>query len=164
MATRAYGASLATYNTWADKTEYVLTNRVEPTIYNGQCYECTTAGTSGEDEPTWIVEPLGATVNDGTVVWACRDYEESPAALSVTLDTGGRGGHPYYKDIWVKSDGDVKFQIDVSHTGLDGTWREFEGIQVNNKDKFKQYVTAYRFMRVSTETVATNEIEIVAGV
>jgi len=160
MAIRAYGVSLVIYDSWASETEYALANRVVPTTYNGKCYECTTAGISGENEPIWNID---GTVNDGTIVWTCRDYEVAPAALSVTLDTGGHGGYPY-KDVWVKSDGDVKFQIDVSHTGLDGSWREFEGIQVNNKDTFKQYITAYRFLRVSTETVATNEIEIVAGV
>lgn len=161
MAKRVYGASLATYDDWAVLTEYVLTNRVVPTVYNGMCYECTTAGTSGETEPVWNTG-LDSTTNDGTVVWACRDYEESPAALTVELDTSGLGGAPL-KDVWVKSDGSVTFAMSVSHDGLDGTWRELDSQNVNNTEKFNQYVTPYRFIRVSTETVATNEIEIVVG-
>ena len=161
MAVRVYGASLATYNDWVALTEYALTNRVVPTIYNGKCYECTTAGTSGEDEPTWDTE-LDSTVNDGTVVWTCRDYENTPAALTVTLDHEGYGGLPL-KDVWIKSDGNVTFLIEVSHEGLDGTWREIDSENVNDTEELHQYVTPYRCMRVSTETVASNEIEIVAG-
>ena len=162
MSVRTYGASLASYDNWATLTEYTSTNRVVPTVYNGQCYECTMVGISGETEPTWNTE-LDSTVNDGTVVWTCRDYEDAPAALTVTLDPEGYGALPL-KDIWVKSDGGVEFTVYGSYDGVN--WRQIDEITVphaNRDNRHKGLENAYRFIRVSTETVATNEIEIVAG-
>jgi len=161
MSIKAYGASLATYDTWVAETEYELDDSVVPSSYNTKRYECTTAGATGENEPTWNTE-LDITTNDGTVVWTCKEYESAPAAVSATLDTEGYGGLPL-KDVWVKSDGEVTFAVEVSYSGEDGTWRELASVDVNDREKFKQYSTAYRFIRVSTETVATSEIEIVAG-
>ena len=162
MSVKAYGNSLATYDDWVALTEYVLTNRVVPTAYNGMSYECTTAGTSGEAEPTWNTE-LDSIINDGTIVWTCRDYESAPAALTVTLNPEGRGGLPL-KDIWVKGDGEVEFTVYGSYDGVN--WRQIDEITVphaNRDNRHKGFENAYRFIRVSTETVASNEIEIVAG-
>ena len=50
MSIRVYGNSLATYDNWGAETEYSLADRVAPTVSNGKCYECTTNGTTGEDE------------------------------------------------------------------------------------------------------------------
>ena len=164
MAIRAYTASLATYNSWATLTEYTLTNRVVPMVYNGKCYECTTGGTSGETGPTWD-DTLDSTTNDGTVVWTCREYESAPAAVSVELDTAGYGGLPL-KEIWVKSDSaDIEFIVYGSHDNVG--WRQIDELtlptQSESNNRHKGLQNAYRHIRVSTETVATSEIEIVAG-
>ncbi len=59
------------HSAWAASTAYALEDFVHATTFNGFRYECTTAGTSDTDEPTWpLVE--GETVSDGTVVWTCR--------------------------------------------------------------------------------------------
>jgi len=62
------------YSDWAALTVYGLNVFVTPTVPNGFCYQCTTAGTSGAGEPVWPVIP-GNTVADGTVVWTCRNIE-----------------------------------------------------------------------------------------
>jgi len=55
--------------TWKATRDYVVNNYVQPVTPNGDfSYRCTTAGTSGESEPTWPVV-AGQTVNDGTAVW-----------------------------------------------------------------------------------------------
>lgn len=162
MAIRAYGKSVASYDDWVTLTAYELTDDVAATDDTGYRYECTTAGTTGITEPSWPLE-VDQTVADGTVVWTCKAKAASPSALSVELDTGGVGGYPY-KDVWMKSDGSVVFLVEVSHTGANGTWRELDSENVNNAEELNQYVTPYRHIRVSTETVASNEIEIVAGV
>jgi hypothetical protein len=40
--------------------------------YSNVYFECQTAGTTGPDEPSWPTTP-GNTVNDGSVVWICRN-------------------------------------------------------------------------------------------
>ncbi len=55
-------------STWKKNTAYVLGNYVEPITNNGHSYICTTAGTSGATEPAFPTG-VGATVNDGSVVW-----------------------------------------------------------------------------------------------
>ena len=161
MARRVYGKSVASYSAWVAETEYSLEDYRVPTTDNGMRYECTMAGTSGETEPIWDAD-LDSTTSDDTVVWTCREKEASPAPLSVELDTHGLGGAPR-KDVWIKSDGNVTFLAEVSHTGVDGTWRKVDSVNVNNTNKFQQYETPYRCIKVSTETSANNEIEIVAG-
>ena len=161
MAIRAYGKSVQSYSACVAETEYELEDFRVPTEDNEKCYECTTAGTSGLEEPPWPIV-VGQTVADGTVVWTCREKTATPAALTVILDLGNSGGCRS-KEIWLKSDGNVTFLIEVSYDGADGTWRELDSVNVNNTEKFNQYTTSYRFTKVSTETVASNEIEIVAG-
>ncbi|KKK61253.1 hypothetical protein LCGC14_3016190 [marine sediment metagenome] len=117
---------------------------------------------SGEIEPSWNSIPE-QTTQDGTVLWTCRDYEGAPAALTVTVNPEGYGALPL-KDIWVKSDGAVEFTVYGSYDGVN--WRQIDEITVphaNRDNRHKRLENAYRFIRVSTETVATNEIEIVAG-
>ena len=57
---------------WVAGTAYSLTAPVRPMVdRNGFTYECTTAGTSGENEPVWPTTD-GQTVTDGTAVWTAR--------------------------------------------------------------------------------------------
>jgi len=53
----------------AATTAYGAGAYVVPTAANGHVYKCTTAGTTGSTEPTWPTTH-GATVADGSVVWA----------------------------------------------------------------------------------------------
>lgn len=161
MANMTYRKSVASYTAWAALTSYELNDYRVPTVDNDFCYKCTTAGTSAETEPVWVPK-VGATVSDGDVVWTCEDKAAAPNALTAELSTKGQGGAPS-KDIWMKSDDSVTFLVEVSYTGKDGTWRELDSINVNEKEKLKQYSTPYPIIRVSTETSADNEIEIVAG-
>lgn len=163
MAIRTYGKSVASYTAWVAETEYSLEDYRVPATDNGMCYECTTAGTSGLTEPSWITD-VGQTVSDGTVTWTCREKAFSPAALTLEIDTGGLGGAPL-KDIWIKSDSEeIEFIVYGSHDGLN--WRQIDELSLPHGDRdnrHKGLENTYRFIKVSTETVASNEIEIVAG-
>lgn len=167
MAVMAYGKSVQTYTAWAGNTAYELEDYRVPTVDNGMCYECTTAGTSdntegGPIEPTWpnVAEQ---TVVDGTVTWTCREKAAADAALTVTLDITETGGFNL-KDVWVKSDDEVTFHIYGSWDGVN--WRPIDTLDVPNGElasNHKTYTTAYPHIGVGTQTVAANEIEIVAG-
>ena len=168
MSVRAYGKSVQSYSAWASVTAYSVDDIRVPSTLNGKCYICTIAGTSGSTEPTWSLVN-DATVNDfdsgqeeDHVTWMCMDYEASPSALSVTLDKSGCGGYSAV-DVWMKSDGSVTFLVQVSFNGADNTWRQLDSENVNDAEELHQYKTPYNFIKVSTETVASNEIEIVAG-
>lgn len=59
---------------WIATTAYSLNDYVVPTgdgAVTGLRYICTTAGTTGADEPDWPRE-VGDTVTDGTAVWEAR--------------------------------------------------------------------------------------------
>lgn len=162
MAVRGYGKSVASYTAWQSETEYSLEDYRVPTTDNGMCYECTTGGTSGETEPTWPLD-VGQTVNDGTVTWTCRDKAASPAALAVELNADGLGGFSQ-KDVWVKSDGEATFIIYGSFNGVG--WRYIDELTVPDGERLSNHLsfrTAYPYIAVGTATVASNEIEIVAG-
>lgn len=59
---------------WQADTAYLAGVFVRKTEANGFRYECTTQGTShAATEPTWPTT-IGATVEDGTAVWTCRQY------------------------------------------------------------------------------------------
>jgi len=165
MAERVYGKSRVSYDTWAATTAYSLTDRVVPTVPDGQCYECTTAGTSGETEPTWDKVPEHTT-NDGTVVWTCKDIPGGSNPLTVTLDVAGRGGLSLM-ELWVKSNVECEFRMYGSHDGTDGTWRLIEEIAIPTKqgkyEKHDGYFNAYHHVKVLTEESGEHEIEIVAG-
>ena len=165
MAVRAYGKSLVTYDTWAGLTAYILTNRVVPVIPDGQCYECTTAGTSGETEPSWNSTPENTT-QDGTVVWICKDIPAGSNPLSVELDISGRGGLALL-ELWIKSDVECEFHVYGSHDGTDGTWRTIEDIAIPTKqgkyEKHDGYFNAYQYVKVSVDESGGHEIELIAG-
>ncbi|MBA7548802.1 hypothetical protein ES705_41270 [subsurface metagenome] len=67
----SYLEKYITATTWETATAYALGDVVKPTTPNDYYYECTTAGNSGGEEPTWeTIE--GETTEDGTVIWTCR--------------------------------------------------------------------------------------------
>ncbi len=74
---------------WAASTVYALGDRIVPTGSNprGQCWECTTAGTSGGSEPTWPTtnQRFGMTQSDNTVTWTLVHSD-----IRVDADTTGR--------------------------------------------------------------------------
>ncbi len=165
MALKSYGRSLVTYDTWAATTEYSLTNRVAPSSSDGFCYECTTAGTSGETEPVWDSE-LEHTTQDDTVVWTCKDIAFGPDPLTVVMDTIGQGGLALM-ELWVKSDVESEFLVYGSHDGSDGTWRLTDEISIPTKqgkyEKHNGYLNAYRCLKVFVDGAGEHEIEIIAG-
>lgn len=162
MAIRAYGKSVKSYTAWQVETVYALTNFRVPTSDNGMCYECTQAGTSGEAEPSWPNVP-GFTVQDGTVVWTCREKAEEANPLTVTLSLGDAGGYSL-KDIWVKSPGTGDFIVYGSYDGE--SWRQIDELSVPQGDRdnrHKGLQNAYPYIKVSTDLNQVNEIEIVSG-
>jgi phage-related protein len=58
---------------WQPHTAYSLYDFVSPSVWTGYIYQCTVAGTSGEDEPVFP-QNLGIPVNDGT----CQFTSVSP--------------------------------------------------------------------------------------
>ena len=166
MAIKAYEKSVASYTAWEASTAYILQDFRIPTVDNGLCYECTTAGISSSGvspgEPTWP-NVVGQTVQDGTVVWTCREKAEAAGPLSVTLGLGDAGGYSL-KDIWVKSSGTGDFIVYGSYDG--DNWRQIDEIAVpqgNRDNRHKGLQNAYPFIKVSTDLNAINEIEIVAS-
>jgi len=166
MAILAYGKSVKSYTAWQSEHEYSLEDYCVPSVDNGMCYECTTAGTSssGENpvEPSWPTIP-GQTVADGSVVWTCREKEEEANPLSVTLDIKDSGGYSL-KDIWVSSPGDAVFYVYGSYDGV--SWRYLQTITLPDGELHNTHVSiqnAYPYIAVGTAAEAINEIEIVAG-
>ena len=53
---------------WVANTPYIVGAVLTPTPVNGQAYRCTSAGTSGANQPVWPTS-AGNTVTDGTVTW-----------------------------------------------------------------------------------------------
>ncbi len=162
MAIRVYGKSVASYTAWQASTPYLAGDFRVPTVDNGLTYECTQAGTSGLTQPQWPDVP-GQTVQDGSVVWTCREKEEAPNPLTVTLELGDTGGYSL-KDIWVVSDLPGDFIVYGSYNG--GNWRQIDEITVpqgNRTDRHKGLQNAYPYIKVSTDLAAVNEIEIVAS-
>jgi hypothetical protein len=54
------------YPPWQPSTNFVAGDIVIPWFRNNHNYLCTTAGSSGADEPSW---PLAGSVSDGSAVW-----------------------------------------------------------------------------------------------
>lgn len=65
---------------WQKNKAYGLNNVVSPITANGYTYLCTTAGTSGNNQPVWNTV-LGGTTVDGTVQWRTQpgmnQYQQS---------------------------------------------------------------------------------------
>lgn len=82
---------------WQPSTVYALGATVEPTVANGNRYECTTAGTSDVSEPVWPTVGIGSTVVDGTCVWTLTGAKHEPNEVilgltALDLDTNPAGG------------------------------------------------------------------------
>jgi len=81
---------------WAASTAYAKRAWVTPSGGPaGYAYECTTAGTSAADEPSWPTTP-GQTVEDGTITWTCREevtYAVYDSALDEPSDVSNVNGH-----------------------------------------------------------------------
>ena len=170
MTIKAYGKSVKTYTAWVAETEYQLGGFRVPTVDNGLCYEVTTAGisSSGETpvEPSWP-DLVGLTVKDGTVVWTCREKEAEANPLSVTISVENAGGYSL-KDIWVSSDlGENEVSEFIVYGSYEGVnWRQIDEIDLphgSRNNRHKGFQTAYPFIKVETEAVFNNEIEIVAS-
>ena len=56
--------------TWQAAHAYSVMAVVRPSTFGGYTWRCTTAGTSGNSEPTWPDPLLSPTVSDGTVTWS----------------------------------------------------------------------------------------------
>jgi hypothetical protein len=55
---------------WKASTAYAVTAVVIPTTFAGYTWRCTTAGTSGNSEPSWPADPSTTpTIADGGVTW-----------------------------------------------------------------------------------------------
>lgn len=84
---------------WAAATAYTVgqvvhpvgltSTGVAPGAQNMPLFQCTTAGTSGANEPTWTAA-IGGTVVDGTAVWTQIDPKTQGAAESKMM-TGPYG-------------------------------------------------------------------------
>lgn len=56
---------------WQATTSYGLNTVVKPNVSNDRFYVCTTAGTSGSTEPTWLTTE-GSTTSDNGTIWTCH--------------------------------------------------------------------------------------------
>jgi hypothetical protein len=68
------------YRWWQGPSVYSLGTLVAPQPPNGYYYKCTTAGTSGTSQPAFPTT-IGATVNDGSVVWTCAGTTLAPQSV-----------------------------------------------------------------------------------
>lgn len=62
---------------WTPSTPLLVGAIVQPTASNGRYYVVTIAGTTGATEPTWPLNPKGATVASGTATLKYADYLRS---------------------------------------------------------------------------------------
>jgi len=158
----AYGSSIPIYTTWTAETVYSIGDYVVPTTPNDRLYECTVAGVSGAEEPTWDTE-INSTTEDGTVIWTCRSSSAVINPLIVTLDTCNYGGLTLC-EVWVKSDISATFDVYGSVDGDNWRWVDAITVPYNERtDRHQGYHNAYQHLKVITSDSGVNEIEIAAG-
>jgi Pectate lyase superfamily protein len=79
----SYGSALdfyRMYRPWSGPSAFSSGTLVSPQPANGYYYKCTTAGTSGATQPAFPTT-IGATVNDGSVVWTCAGTASASSSL-----------------------------------------------------------------------------------
>lgn len=86
---------------WQPTTAYSVGNMVKtPSLPSQYCLVCTTAGTSGANEPTYSSVSVGDSVTDGSVTWMVADDFNSGI---VTVDAASvinlRFGYDYFSSI-----------------------------------------------------------------
>ncbi len=107
--------------TWEASTEYSLGDVVEPTTPDGNVYECTTAGTSGGTEPSWVTGE-GNTTTDNTVTWTCHTKEANAAQDDLIGDnTTWKAMAATYPQV---SNQKVTFQAEFGSADANYAWEE----------------------------------------
>lgn len=103
---------------WLGEHTYALDESVRPTTRNGYTYQCTQAGNSGVNQPTWGTTPGGITT-DGGVEWTCFlcrsriNVTMAPADFSKSDGTYGRK-----LTVTQKSDNTVHTTGNIDHVAL----------------------------------------------
>jgi len=69
---------------WVTLTAYALGDRIRSSVWERRHYVCTTAGTSGVNEPVWNLA-LDATTTDATVVWTTYSPLRGAQWLATTV-------------------------------------------------------------------------------
>ena len=60
---------------WQPTTAYTVGNMVKtPSLPSQYCLVCTTAGTSGANEPSYSGKTVGSSVSDGSVAWMVKEF------------------------------------------------------------------------------------------
>jgi hypothetical protein len=78
---------------WEPDTAYLFGQVVIPSTDNDFMYECSVAGTSDSDEPTWGSPTLGAAITDNSVTWITRTASRgAPGNQADTYMIGGTEG------------------------------------------------------------------------
>ena len=91
-----------------------------------------------------------------------RDSSNS-SVLSVELNTTNCGGLSLC-EVWISSDVDATFSVFGSVDGMNWRWIEDLTLPYGDRtDRHTGYHNAYHYLKVSTDTVGTHKIEIVAG-
>jgi hypothetical protein len=73
---------------WQPTTAYAVGNMVKtPSLPSQYCLVCTTAGTSGANEPSYSGKTIGSSVSDGSVTWVVKEYFPVPTYVGINKTT-----------------------------------------------------------------------------